>query len=212
MPVSKAAVRRACAAVLAAGLLAEPGMAQQALVPTPPQTAGPFYPVKFPEDSDNDLASVRGAKGPAKGTVLHVSGRVLWSDGTPIPGAVVELWQTDANGRYIHPGDNEGPPRDPNFQGYGRTTAAADGAYRFRTIRPVAYSGRTPHLHFAVRVPDGPRLITQMYVAGEALNARDGVYARMNARQREAVTVALAPATTGEPGALAGTFNLVLPR
>ena len=177
MPVATPRPRKILAALAgcAAIILAAAAAAQQALVPTPAQTAGPFYPVKFPVDSDNDLAALRGAKGPAKGTVLHVTGRVLWSDGTPIPGAVVELWQTDVNGRYIHPGDTEGPPRDPNFQGYGRTTAAADGSYAFRTIRPVAYSGRTPHLHFAVRVPDGPRLITQMYIAGEPLNARDGV-------------------------------------
>ena len=91
-------------------------------------------------------------------------------------------------------------------------TSGADGAYQFRTIRPVAYPGRTPHIHFAVRTPSGRQLVTQMYVAGEPLNARDGLYASIREpRQRHAVTVALTPANGIEPGALAGTFDLVLP-
>src|SRR5215210_8321124 len=113
-------------------------------------------------------------------------------------------------GRYLHSADTGKRPRDTAFQGYGRVTSGTDGRYQFRTIRPVAYPGRTPHIHFAVRMPSGRQLVTQMYVAGEPLNARDSLYASIrDLRQREAVTVALTSANGIEPGALAGTFDLV---
>ena len=184
---------------------------QAGLVATPSSTAGPFYPVKFPPDIDNDLVVLRGAGARAEGTVTHVMGRVLGLDGKPIAGATVEIWQCDANGRYIHPGDTGGRPRDKAFQGYGRAVSGADGAYRFRTIRPVPYPGRTPHIHFAVQAPGRRELITQMYVADEPGNERDELYrAIRDPRQRAAVTVRLDPANGIEAGALAGTFDLVL--
>jgi len=155
---------------------------------------------------------VRGAQARAVGVVTHVMGRVLGTDGTPTSGATVEIWQCDAHGRYLHPADTGKRPRDSAFQGYGRITSGADGAYRFRTIRPIAYPGRTPHIHFAVNTPSGRQLITQMYVAGEPLNQSDGLYAGIrDARQRAAVTVALTPADGIEPEALAGVFDIVLP-
>ena len=198
------------AASLGALVLPRQLRAQQ-LVRTPAQTAGPFYPVQFPADIDNDLVVVRGTEARAAGVVTHVTGRVLGLDGAPIADATVEIWQCDANGRYLHPADRGGRARDSAFQGYGRTTSGAGGTYRFRTIRPVAYPGRTPHIHFAVSAPQRRELVTQMYVAGEALNARDGVYAGIrDPRQREAVTVALAPGNGIENGALVGTFDIVL--
>ena len=139
-------------------------------------------------------------------------GRVLGMDGKPVSGATVEIWQCDAYGRYLHPADTGKRSRDSAFQGYGRMTSGPDGAYRFRTIRPVAYPGRTPHIHFAVSPPGGRQLITQMYVAGEPLNRSDGLYASIrDARQRDAVTVALTAADGIETGALAGVFDIVLP-
>jgi protocatechuate 3,4-dioxygenase beta subunit len=126
--------------------------AQQAgLVATPPTTAGPFYPVKFPPDVDNDLVVLRGNAARAEGAVTHVAGRVLGLDGKPIAGATVEIWQCDARGRYIHPGDVGGRPRDKAFQGYGRTVSGADGGYRFRTIKPVPYP--RPHAAYPFRRP-----------------------------------------------------------
>lgn len=176
--------------------------------PTPSQTAGPFYPVTLPSDIDNDLVVLRGSAARAEGTVAHVLGRVLGRDGRPVAGATVEIWQCDARGRYRHPGDVGGPPRDQAFQGFGRIATGPDGAYSFRTIRPVAYPGRTPHIHFLVRAP-GRRLVTQMYVAGEPGNGADGLYGSLG-RERDAVTVRLAPANGIEPGALAGTFDIVV--
>lgn len=193
-------------------LLAAPALVRaQALVPTPAQTEGPFYPVALPPDADNDLVSVRGAGAPARGVVMHITGRVRDTAGLPIVGARVEIWQCDAQGLYDHPRQSDLGRRDQGFQGFGQTIAAADGAYRFRTIQPVAYSGRTPHIHFRIVAPDGRRLTTQMYVAGEAGNERDGVFrAIRDARQRQQVVVSLAPAAGLEPGALAGTFDIVM--
>lgn len=193
-------------------LLAAPALVRaQALVPTPSQTEGPFYPVALPPDADNDLVSVRGAGAPARGVVTHITGRVRDTAGRPIVGARVEIWQCDAQGLYDHPRQSDLGRRDQGFQGFGQTMAAADGTYRFRTIQPVAYSGRTPHIHFRIVAPDGRRLTTQMYVAGEAGNERDGVFrAIRDPRQRQQVVVSLAPAAGLEPGALAGTFDIVL--
>jgi protocatechuate 3,4-dioxygenase, beta subunit len=194
------------AALLPGGL----AMAQARRLATPAQTEGPFYPVEWAGDIDNDLVLVEGQAARALGQVTHVLGRVLDRSGSAVAGAAVEIWQCDSTGHYRHPRDRQAG-RDPGFQGRGRTLTAADGGYSFRTIRPVAYPGRTPHIHFAIAAPQGPRLITQMYVAGEPLNARDGVLNQIrDARQRESVIVRLEPAERLEAGALAGTFDIVL--
>jgi len=181
-----------------------------ALPPTPAQTAGPFYPLMLPADSDNDLVHIAGRDGTAKGTVAHISGRILDRDGRPISGARVEIWQCDANGHYHYVRDDRsGSPPDENFQGYGQTLTDTSGSYGFRTIRPVPYPGRTPHIHFAVAAPGFPRFITQMYVAGERQNEHDSVL--MSVRDpaaRARLIVPLQPAP--EPDALAGTFDIVL--
>jgi protocatechuate 3,4-dioxygenase beta subunit len=178
---------------------------------TPRQTTGPFYPVDLPLDRDNDLARVSGAAAPAQGQITHLFGRVLDELDRPIAGARVEIWQCNAFGRYHHPRDTRDAPLDPGFQGYGEAVSAADGGYRFRTIEPVLYPGRTPHVHFAITAPGAERLVTQMYLAGEPLNARDGLYNSIrDPVARAAVTVALAPAPEFEPSAIAGMFNLVL--
>ena len=206
--------------VLRAGLLALPaltpgGVRAADLLPTPPQTEGPFYPDELPRDTDSDLVRVTGADAQALGRVAHVLGRVVDRHGRPLPGVPVEVWQCDAHGRYLARGDTawfgRRPARDPGFQGYGRTLTDAGGGYRFRTIRPVAYPGRTPHIHFKVRGARGNELLTtQMYVAGEPGNARDGIYGGLSPDERERVTVALREAPEIEGGALAGTFEIVV--
>lgn len=186
--------------------------AEEARVHTPPQTEGPFYPETWTGDSDNDLVMVHGEAARALGHITHVSGRVLDASGQPIPGARVEIWQCDANGIYRHSGDTDAKRRpDAGFQGHGRMVCGPDGQYTFRTIRPVAYPGRTPHIHFAVTTPKRSPLITQMYVAGEPLNSRDGVLQRIrDVRQRDSVIVRLESADRLEAGALAGVFDIVL--
>src|SRR5207249_8260993 len=100
----------------------------------------------------------------AMGQVTHVSGRILNRRGETVRGALVEIWQCDARGIYNHPQQPDRGRRDTGFQGYGRTEVDAGGRYAFRTIRPVAYPGRTPHIHFKVHAPGVGLLTTQMYV------------------------------------------------
>lgn len=190
---------------------ARPGLAQAGTerFPTPAQTAGPFYPTEMPREVDNDLVWMDGSVAPARGVVAHVMGRVVTQAGRPVADAVVEIWQCDAHGRYLHPRSGGSRERDPGFQGYGRMATDASGAYRFRTIRPVPYMGRTPHIHFAVRSASG-NLVTQMYVAGDPGNEQDFLYRRLDPRQRAALTVELKPAAAVEPAALAGRFDIVL--
>ena len=180
------------------------------LPPTPPQTAGPFYPRSFPADADNDLVQITGRAGIATGTITYITGRVLDEADRGISGARVEIWQCDANGRYHYVDDGRSDYLlDENFQGYGQTVTDAAGGYRFRTIRPVPYPGRTPHIHFAVSGPGFQRFVTQMYVAGEPLNERDGVLMEVrDPAARARLMVPLLPA--GEPDTLAGTFDIVL--
>jgi len=182
------------------------------LAATPWQTPGPFYPKELPLDRDTDLMQVEGQTRPAAGTPIQVFGRVLTEEGKPVAGARVELWQCDAFGHYHHPRDRGGNA-DPAFQGYGHTTVGAEAAFRFRTIKPVAYPGRAPHIHFAVSGPGFERLTTQMYVAGEPLNERDGILNRItDPLARKSVVVELAPAPEVEPDGLAGSFDIVLGR
>lgn len=197
-------------ATVAAASLLSLRRARAAMLPTPAQTAGPFYPDELPLDSDNDLVRVEGQAAQALGTVAHIGGRVLDRNGRAITGARVEIWQCDANGRYHHPRDDNPAPLDAGFQGYGRTATMSDGAYRFRTIRPMPYPGRTPHIHFAIIAPGAEPLVTQMYVAGEPRNATDFVFNRIDATARERVLVTLSPADGIEAGALQGTFDIVL--
>ncbi len=180
--------------------------------PTPRQTEGPFYPADWLGDIDNDLVKVQGAAASAIGQVLHVRGHVFDLQGAPVRDAVVEIWQCDARGIYRHPRDARGSRQiDTGFQGRGRSRTDEAGRYEFRTIKPVAYPGRTPHIHFQVTRPSGAPLTTQMYVFGEPLNERDGVLNGIrDARQRDSVIVRLAAADGIEPDALAGNFDIWL--
>jgi protocatechuate 3,4-dioxygenase beta subunit len=206
------ASRRALIAGAGASLLPLHPSLAAALVATPPQTEGPFYPTSLPNDTDNDLVQVRGQAARAMGTVLHLEGRVLDLNGRPVEGALIEIWQCDAQGLYDHPRQPGRERRDLAFQGYGRMLAAADGHYSFRALKPVAYPGRAPHIHFKVATATGGLLTSQFYIAGEPGNERDGVFraAIRDPRQRERIEMRLAPAPGLEPGALATTMDIVV--
>ncbi len=177
------------------------------LVVTPPQSRGPFYPDRLPLDRDNDLVRVAGRAGTAAGEIAHVLGRVLDVRGTPVAGARIEIWQCDSRGRYLHSADARRGARDAAFQGFGHTLSAGDGAYRFRTIRPVPYPGRAPHIHFAVSAPGMRPLVTQMYVEGAPENRWDLLLNALAPPDRARLVVALEPMERGE---WVGRFDLVL--
>jgi protocatechuate 3,4-dioxygenase beta subunit len=194
----------------AALLLPLPALAQQRIA-TPRQTQGPFYPVTLPADTDADLVRVQGAAAQAMGTVTHLRGRVTDTAGGALAGALVEIWQCDAQGIYRHPRAPDTARFDGNFQGYGRVTTDATGAYAFRTLRPAPYPGRTPHIHVQVTRPGGTVLVTQLYVPGEPLNARDALLNRIrDPRARDAVIIPFVPADRIEPRALLAQFDIVL--
>ncbi|MEO8805334.1 MAG: protocatechuate 3,4-dioxygenase [Burkholderiaceae bacterium] len=191
------------AATLALPVFIRHALAQATLRVTPAQTEGPFYPVKLPDDTDFDLL--------AQGKLRYTRGAATWLDGTvtdttgrPLRGAVVEIWQCDAQGHYHHPGD--GGAADPAFQGFGRVVAGTDGSYRFRTLRPVPYPGRTPHIHVKVRLAQRELLTTQLYVEGDAGNARDFLWRSLSAQDRAAITVPFAPVADG----LQARFGIVV--
>jgi protocatechuate 3,4-dioxygenase beta subunit len=157
------------------------------------------------------LVTVEGRDGVASGQITDLWGRVLDLNGQPVNEALVEIWQCDANGRYIHRLDDRRVPRDPNFQGYGRFKTAADGAYRFRTIKPVSYPGRAPHIHVAVRVPGKRRLVTQIYVKGAPENQLDWLLNGVaDDAARERLIVDFRPAEAPTTPWLRAEFDIVL--
>lgn len=184
----------AAAAVALPGWLSLARAQKGSLTPTPSQVEGPFYPVQRPLDVDADLLR-QGALSYGKGRPAWVGGTVVDVDGIPVSGAVVEIWQCDQDGHYHHPGD--GGRADPAFQGFGQMTVGRDGAYRFRTIRPVAYGSRTPHIHFKVRLGPHELLTTQLYVDGDPGNERDFLWRRLSPAQRQALTVPFRPRPDG---------------
>ena len=174
------------------GAYAQPDVSRRA---TPAQTEGPFYPLNYPRDADFDLLR-HGALSYSAGQASWLQGTVIDLDGKPVHGAQVEIWQCDHAGHYDHPGD--GSRMNKAFQGFGRVTVDAQGAYRFRTIRPVAYGGRTPHIHVKVKLGKRELLTTQLYVAGEPLNQRDFLWRSLeNDAARAALTVPFLPGPDG---------------
>ena len=191
------------AALLAGPVFIRDARAQSRLPLTPSQSEGPFYPVSLPRDDDFDLLR-NGDRRYGKGQAAWVTGRVLNPAGQALKGGVVEIWQCDQDGRYDHPRD--GGRFDPDFQGFGRVTVSAEGAFRFRTIRPAAYSGRTPHIHAKVRLGPKDLLTTQLYVEGDPGNARDFLWARLPAAGRAALTRPFVPGSDG----LSAEYTLVV--
>lgn len=196
---------------LAAASLWTPGVLAEELIRTPRQTEGPFYPDHLPLDTDNDLIIVNDSVTPAIGDITHLSGRILDSKGDPIRNALVEIWQVDGNGVYLHSGNNGGNKRDKNFQGFGRFMTGSTGEYYFRTVKPSPYPGRTAHIHFAIKIKGRDKWTTQCYIKGLAANDRDGVYRGIrDLKARESVTVDFAPIKDSKIGEVAAKFDVVM--
>jgi protocatechuate 3,4-dioxygenase beta subunit len=185
------------------------GAFAQALTLTPAQTEGPYYPDRLPLDQDNDLLVINDNLTPGVGEIAWLSGRILDSRGQPVRGALVEIWQADNLGSYIHSQGANGGRRDGNFQGYGRFLTGSSGEYLFRTIKPGLYPGRVRHVHYKVTYANGSTLITQLYIQGETGN--DGVLNGItNAAQRNSVIVPWTAIPESRVGELAARFDIVL--
>ena len=196
---------------LGAVALFTPGVFAEELARTPAMTEGPFYPDRLPLDTDNDLVIVSNSITPAVGAITHLTGRVLDKNANPVRDVVVEIWQVDNRGVYLHSADSGRRQRDTNFQGFGRTTTNARGEYRFRTIKPVPYPGRTPHIHIKVKRGDRELLTTQLFVNGHPQNRTDGVLRGIrDPIDREFVLVDFRPLRDSRIGELSAQFDIVL--
>lgn len=195
-----------------AGLsLFTPGVMADELTRTPRMTEGPFYPDKLPLDTDNDLIIINDQLTPAVGQITHLTGKILSSNGSPLRNAVVEIWQVDNHGAYLHSGSDNGGKRDKNFQGFGRFVTSSTGEYYFRTIKPVPYPGRTPHIHMMVKVKGQPKFCTQCFIKGEPQNDRDGVLRGIrDPKAKESVIVDFASVPGSKLNEVAARFNVVL--
>lgn len=196
---------------LAALAFYTPGVMAEELVKTPKMTEGPFYPDKLPLDTDNDLIVLNDSLTPAVGQITHLSGKILSSAGSPIRNAVVEIWQVDNNGAYLHSGTGNKDKRDKNFQGFGRFVTSSTGEYYFRTIKPVPYPARTPHIHMMVKIKGQPKFCTQCFIKGEPQNEKDGVLrAIKDVKARDSVIVDFKPVSNSKLAEVAAQFNVVM--
>jgi len=196
---------------LGAALFTVPGAFAEELIRTPAQTEGPFYPDKLPLDTDNDLIIINDGITPSVGEITWVSGRVLDARGEPIRNALVEIWQCDNNGAYLHTKTGNADKRDKNFQGFGRFLTGSTGEYLFRTIKPVPYPGRAPHIHYAVKMKGRKELITQCYIEGHAGNEKDGIWKSIkDEKARKSVTIAFNPLKGSRAAELTARFDIVM--
>lgn len=158
---------------------------------TPGATEGPFYPTTDMRysDIDNDLVKISDQVKQAGGEVVRLTGRVLDQQGNPLQSARIEIWQCDVNGHYLHRADYDAASSDSAFQGFGQDISDAEGSYSFRTIKPVLYTGRTPHIHLKVWLDGRDQLTTQLYLPDHPQNARDWLYQRIPKQKRDLVTM-----------------------
>ncbi len=197
--------------LLSSGGLVSGDLWAEALTLTPRATEGPYYPDHLPLDQDNDLTQILGGEAPAGGIVTEFGGRLLKADGSPLADRVIELWQADVNGCYLHSkGVQKGKERDPRFQGFGKVVTNAKGEYRFRTIKPGLYTGRTLHWHIAVKEGEKRLLTTQLFIAGVEQNDRDGILQRMGTPEQVMSVIREFRPPTPESKELVGTWDIVL--
>ena len=194
---------------LGAAALFTPGVFAEELDRTPRAQEGPFYPTKLPLDTDNDLLIINDSITQAVGEVTHLTGRLLSAAGEPIQNAAIEIWQCDAKGVYIAQGANG--RNDANFQGFGRFLTGSSGEYYFRTIKPVPYAGRTPHIHVKVKKGGRELLTTQLFINGYPQNKTDGVFNGLrDPLDRELVLVDFKPLKDSKIGELSARFDVVV--
>ena len=191
--------------------LSVPGLFAQEFMLTAAQGEGPFYPDHLPLDTDNDLLIVNDSLTPAVGDITHLSGRILDARGDPIRNVLVEIWQVDSHGVYLHTDSDRAGGRDKNFQGFGRFMTGSTGEYYFRTLKPVPYAPRTAHIHFAIKMKGRDTWTTQCYVKGEPQNEGDLLFRRISdPKARESVMVDFVSLPGSRIGELAARFDIVM--
>jgi protocatechuate 3,4-dioxygenase beta subunit len=189
------------------------GLFAEHLAATPQLTEGPYYPDRLPLDTDNDLVIINNNITPAVGQITHLSGRVLDANGSPIKDAIVEIWQSDTHGAYIHSQSPNRASLDGNFQGFGKFLTASTGEYRFRTIKPGLYDGRTRHIHFKVKKSGQELLTSQIFFNGEPLNRNDMVLSDIrDPFDRELVIADFKAVPDSKTGDIAARFDIVVGR
>ena len=183
---------------------------------TPAQDEGPFYPEHEQLDEDNDLTWVKNFAQRALGQVIYVQGTVRDEECKPVQGALVEIWQACASGKYNHSADTNTAPLDPNFQYWGRAVTDAEGRYLFKTIVPGAYPNdptwtRPPHIHYKVHKRGYHELTTQLYFSGNPLNDEDKILRGIPTKERALVITDLLDAGAGyEAGSKLGSFDITI--
>lgn len=198
-------------AAFTAVTIATPGLFAEELTNTAHQTEGPFYPNKLPLDTDNDLLVINDSITPAVGEITHLTGRVLSAAGEPVRNAVVEIWQVDNKGVYIHTEARDRDKLDENFQGFGRFLTNSKGEYYFRTIKPVQYGPRTSHIHLAINKGAKRMLTTQIYTKGDPRNAKDRILNSINdTKLREMLIAEYKPLAGSKSGELSVNFDVVI--
>jgi protocatechuate 3,4-dioxygenase beta subunit len=182
------------------------------------ELTGPVYGHESLGPLDADLTRNSRRDGEPLGERIVVTGRILGDDGRPVPNTLIEIWQCNAAGRYIHKVDQHDAPIDPNFIGAGRCVTDAEGRYRFYTIKPGAYpwgnhpnAWRPQHIHFSLFGPSFvTRLVTQMYFPGDPLLAYDPIYQSAPAGARERMISEFSIDVTEPEFALGYVFDMVL--
>ena len=207
------------AALAAGAALAVPGRAvAERCQETPHQEEGPFYLNSYdrtrPVPHNRDLTAVPGATGRPEGDLISVTGRVMDPECRPVRGAMVEIWQANARGRYIHAADPNPAPKDPNFLGFGEAMTDENGIYSFKTIKPGAYPVpggwiRPPHIHFKVHGGFFHMMVTQMYFAGEEHNRDDFLLNSISKAEQKRLIIE-PTRRPGSNGETLYTFNIAL--
>ena len=181
------------------------------------ELTGPVYGHETVRETDNDLTTQH--KGEPLGERIIVHGHVLDEDGRGVPNTLLEIWQANACGRYIHVRDQHPAPLDPNFTGAGRAQSDSEGYYRFVTIKPGAYpwrnthnAWRPQHLHFSIFGPAfATRLVTQMYFPGDPLLPLDPIFnSTPDPEARDRLICAYDPDLSEAEYALGYRFDIVL--
>ena len=196
----------------------EPALSSIAVPLSLSMVTGPVPALSAVRPEDSDLTTNAGTGGQAMGQRIIITGRVLDEDGQPVPGALIEIWQANAAGRYTHELDSWNAPLDPNFVGRGRCFSDEQGVYRFLTIRPGAYpwkvetnEWRPAHIHLSIMGTSlASRLVTQVYFRDDPHFPLDSIFQGLSEAERDRVICEYDHSLTEPDWAMGYRFDIVL--